>query len=193
MNNNTELKSLPDSILVDLILVDNNYYWILVDRHERQVRDLVRRYLYRSPENVEDVVQETFIRSYRYLKSYNKKTSLKSWVLTIARNESFRFLKTNINKPVAESTILSKSTDSGLLSEMIEDKSFVFDEVSHDVNAMLDQLDVKSRDVLLLRYVNELSYTEISDILKIPTGSVSTLIYRAKKKLQKIMIANQYI
>jgi RNA polymerase sigma-70 factor (ECF subfamily) len=70
------------------------------------------------------------------------------------------------------------------------ESDYLVREMGVEVKKVLEKLAPKYRDVLVLRYLEELSYEEISDIIQKPSGSVATLLNRAKEKFKKL--AEQY-
>jgi RNA polymerase sigma-70 factor (ECF subfamily) len=67
------------------------------------------------------------------------------------------------------------------------EKSFEREQIKKHIREAIEQLDEKYKEVITLRFLEEKEYEEISDILQIPLGTVSTSVYRGKKELQKIL------
>jgi RNA polymerase sigma-70 factor (ECF subfamily) len=181
-------ESLSDIDLVSAVLSDKNAFSAIISRYEDPLHRYVRRLGVRDLRDIEDILQNVFIKVYRYLQSFDKSFSFSSWIYRIAHNETYDFFRAKKRRPEApleeESEQFFISIQSDDLSE--EDKFDISIDISK-LNTALQSLDRKYRDVLLLRYTEDKDYRQISDILQIPEGSVATLIHRGKKELKKLL------
>jgi RNA polymerase sigma-70 factor (ECF subfamily) len=127
-------------------------------------------------EEAEDILQDAFVKVWKNLHFFDNSLKLSSWLYRIVHNQvvsTWRRDKWKRTNPFLE---LSE----GLLQTIAEDMEM--HQVSEeDFKKHLDRLPGNYREVLILRYFEEMSYEEISDILKIPEGTVATRINRAKK------------
>ena len=128
-----------------------------------------------------DVVQDTFIKAYTNLRSFNSKYKFSSWIYRIAHNESINTLK-KIKKNISLENNQWVEQIAG--NEKSADKMIEEEEVKISLQKYLSMLPAKYQEVLVLFYLEEKSYEEISDILRISTGTVGTWISRAKKELK---------
>ena len=158
---------------------------LLVDRY----KDKLGRYMWRlgvsQKQDIEDVLQEVFLKCYRNLRGFDITLSFSSWIYRIAHNEAVNFLRKNSRRPQGHYVYDAEATMQVIahkdeLAELVATKI----EYEKVVEAM-QGLKKKYKDVLVLRYLEGLEYKEISDVLKVPMGSVATLLYRAKKLLHK--------
>lgn len=125
----------------------------------------------------EDVTQETLVKAWLALPSFRGEASLKSWVMKIAYNNSISAIR-------SRKTILMNPDD---LPEEILDVS-VERKVQNkaamkDFIAALDLLDDLSRSIIILREVEQMSYDEIVEVLKVPMPTVKTRLLRARRRL----------
>jgi RNA polymerase sigma-70 factor (ECF subfamily) len=133
---------------------------------------------------VEDIVQEVFIKIYTGLRTFRGDSKLSTWIYRIARNESLNAaarLKGN-HRPLDEVEPIASSN--GNPEEILGGKrsrELIMDLVS--------RLEEHYRVVIELRYLGEKSYAEIAEIMEIPVGTVKTYIHRAKISLKKMMTA----
>lgn len=180
-------ESLSDIDLVAVVLSDKNAFSAIIFRYEAPLRRYIRRLGVRDSQDIEDLLQNIFIKVYRYLKSFDKSFSFSSWIYRIAHNETYDFFRAKKRRPEAPLDEDSEHFFTSLQSESLsqEDKFDISLDVSK-LNKALETLDRKYRDVLLLRYTEDKDYRQISDILQIPEGSVATLIHRGKKELKKV-------
>lgn len=174
-----------DAEVVQLALADNAHFGILIDRYSDKLRRYIARLGVRSSEDQDDVLQEVFIKVYRYLNGFDTNLSFSSWVYRIAHNETMTWFRKRQVRP--EGHLIADSDDVlALVADDISDPEIAANTAldAAQLSAALVDIDQKYRDVLTLRYFEGKEYEEISDILKIPVGSVGTLIHRGKQKLK---------
>lgn len=159
----------------------------IVTKYQEPLGHYLRRLGVRSNEDIEDLLQTIFLKTYRYLRDFDQRLKFSSWIYRIAHNEAVSFFRAKHIRPEGR---------------LVEDSDAVLDvvkshlDIEHDVNATIDadrlkqalvKLPTKYQDVLVLRFFEERDYSEISDILRIPMGTVATLLNRAKKQLRSIL------
>jgi RNA polymerase sigma-70 factor (ECF subfamily) len=153
----------------------------LVERYHPTVFAVVRSVIGDS-DDVDDVVQEVFIKVYRGLAKYRGDAKFSTWVYRIARNESINAARKRvISGQSIEDTVIeapSTSRPDEQLSRKAEQAR---------LEGYLARLDEKYRTVLELRYLGERSYAEISEVLDLPIGTVKSYIHRAKIELKRLM------
>lgn len=174
-----------DSDLVIGALKDKELFGVLIRRYEDKLdRYLTRLGMY-GTEDRQDVLQDVFIKTYRNLNEFDTDLRFSSWIYRIAHNETMSWYRKRRVRP--EGHLVDEGEEVLLfMGEESDDAETLLD---HKINAehlsnALYTIDQKYRDVLVLRFFEHKEYEEISDILKIPIGSVGTLIHRAKKKLK---------
>lgn len=181
------MKEKSDKQLVRQTLKDIDSYKYLVERYEKKLLAYIKRVLYVNKEDAEDILQEVFIKAYRNLNGYNPNYKFSNWIYRIAHNESVSFLRKNsklikISPNSKEENIFDQiPSDTNLELESIKDSD------RDMVISLLRKLDSKSKDVLYLKYFEEKDYNEISEILRLSTGTVGSLINRAKHKFKKLL------
>lgn len=181
-----EQPALPpsDEELVTLTLQERSHYGYLVERYEARLARYIRRLGVRDPEDQRDVLQEVFIKAYRNLNSFDTKLSFSSWIYRIAHNEAVSWFRKYKVRP--EGHLIADSDEVlALVGSEEESAAEQFDRSvnAEEVKMALSSIDEKYRQVLVLRFFEHKEYEEISDILKLPVGSVGTLIHRGKKQL----------
>ncbi|MGH9821433.1 MAG: RNA polymerase sigma factor [Pyrinomonadaceae bacterium] len=177
-----EATGTTDEGLVALALKDDRYFEILVERYEEKLQRYIMRFINCRAEDAEDIVQEAFINAYRNLNGFDTRLKFSSWLYRIAHNEAVSHIRRVSSRPV----VTTENEEFEMLaSELDMEKDLgkkMNDAKLHQAIAMLGQ---KYRDVIVLRYLEEKTYEEISDILRKPLGSVASLITRAKRLLLK--------
>ncbi len=180
---------ITDDKLAMIATQDHAAFAVLVERYETVLLRYVRRFTGFGKECAEDVVQEVFLKIYRNLNGYDSSLSFSSWAYRIAHNEAVNYLKRHRGK---EAVPLERDDeDMGSLINIFESNVNVVDDAARDelcgaVRGVLDALSSKYREVLVLRFMEDKDYTEMSDILKKPMGTIATLLNRAKEEFKKI-------
>jgi RNA polymerase sigma-70 factor, ECF subfamily len=180
-----EIENKTDEELVALTLTSQAYYSCLIRRYEEKLARYIRRISSFSREDVEDILQEVFIKAYLNIRSFDPKLRFSSWIYRITHNQVVSHWRKTKSKP---SVISAEENNSWL--ESIPDKLDIEKELNikfdaEEVKKVLSKMDDKYREVLVLRFLEGKDYIEISDILEKPMGTVATLINRAKKKFQE--------
>ena len=180
------LNKTDEELSVLLMASDYSAMAILIDRYQPPLSRYLRRIGVYRDEDIQDLLQDIFIKIYKNINSFNKDLSFSSWVYRISHNEAISFFRRNKSRP--EGNMINDSED---MLFRIEDESInLAEEIDQTINAKvlrqaISDLEPKYREALVLRYFEDRDYENISDILQIPKGSVATLLYRAKKRLQQ--------
>ena len=180
MADNRETEDLK---LVKESLSDPDAYTNLVKKYEKQVIGYIIRISGVIYEEAEDIAQEIFLKAYTNLNNFDQTKKFSSWLFSIAHNETISHWRKNKKKldviNIEEDQLeilLSENFDIG---EKIDNKI-----LRVKIKKGLAKIDIKYREVIELKYLNDYSYEEISDIIKKPVNTVGTLLNRAKKKLK---------
>jgi len=174
-----DLKKLTDEQVVDYVRTkDQESYLEIVLRYQ----DKLMRYansLTRDEQKSADIVQNSFIKAFVNLNSFNTKMKFSSWIYRIVHNEAMNeFVKHKNEIPMLEDMDFASS----------EDVAADFDkkETQERVRKCLSEIPLLYSEPLSLFFLEEKSYEEISDILRLPIGTVGTRINRAKILMKKI-------
>ena len=184
-------ENLTDEQLVDLSLKDEKYFYYLMKRYEEKIGYYIRQITNVNREGAEDILQEVFIKVYKNLHGFNKKFKFSSWIYRIAHNEVISYYRKNRKAPDTVSLDMD-GPDNNSLTALLGDtldieEEYISREKAEIIKQIFAELPPKYREVMVLRYLEEQSYDEISDILRKPPGSVATLINRAKSNFRKIL------
>jgi RNA polymerase sigma factor (sigma-70 family) len=142
------------------------------------------RWLLRNEQDAQDVVQEAYLRAFRSFGGFHGSNG-RAWLLTIVRNTSYTLLKKN--RAVDLTTTFDEeihatghdSASPATILEHVEDAELM-------KNAM-NELPAEFREILILRHQEDLSYKEIGEILKIPTGTVMSRLARGRARLKEYL------
>ncbi len=161
----------------------------------RKIMDKYQKPLYyhvlkmvKNHEQVEDLVQEAFMKAFDNLGSYNTSYAFSTWLYRITTNHTIDYLRkrklqtTSINEPVK-----TKDGDMEIqISDEAEtDRAIIRKERRAIIHEAIENLPDKYRQVIEMRHLEELSYQEISDQLDLPLGTVKAHIFRAREMLYK--------
>ena len=176
---------LNDEALVERALRDLDAFEELLERYEAKLLNYILKITNFSKEEAQEILQEAFVKVWENLNSFDTSLKFSSWIYRIVHNASISAHRKEKNRD--KKIHLSEQLSSLLPSkeERIElklDRSWE----SEKVQSVFKKMDQKHREVLVLKFIEEFSYEEISDILKVPMGSVASQINRAKKKFKTL-------
>lgn len=177
--------AVEDADLVQETLQGNQTsFQLLVERYQGRMFALVRHYT-RNPVEIEDVVQDTFLKAYHRLDTFQHNSSFYTWLYRIAVNTVLDFMKRRGRSPV------QSVEDPELVAGAAEPKRVIGpdaglerEEVARITHEVLDGLPEIFRTVLVLREFEECSYQEIADALGISIGTVESRLFRARAKFR---------
>lgn len=186
-NTDPEQEEPSDQELVAAALKDSNAYAGIVHRYQAPLTRYLYRLGCRSKGDADDILQEVFLKAYRNLNEYDASLKFSSWIYRITHNEAITFFRKSVRAPR-----VARDDDEVLAFESLPDEHDLASELDSSFGAAavreaIGKLDPKYRDVLILRFLEDRSYEEISDILRKPSGTVATLISRAKSKLRDLL------
>ena len=133
-------------------------------------------------EKADDLVQETFLRAWKYFETFDSATNCRAWLFRILRNVWIsRWRKSRLELPLAETG-----------NEQIEpyydwEDEFLHDEMSAEVEHALSELPADYRLTILLADVEELTYEEIARVMECPIGTVMSRLNRGRKMLARLI------
>ena len=146
------------------------------------------KWLTRSHEDAEDIVQEAFLRAFSAFESF-RGADAKPWLLTIVRNTSMTWLKRNRN---AGATIgLEEALEDPVERSPDPEEGLLISCDRQQVRQALEQLPLDFREVVILREMEGLSYKEISTTVGVPIGTVMSRLSRGRDWLRRILSAPQ--
>jgi len=139
-----------------------------------------------NADEARDLTQETFIRVYRRLPLYDPDRPFKNWLLTVARN----LYRDSIRKR-SRTVSLDKLAEEGFFSvrdpQSDPEQSAIERETRSNLWTALQQLDPDEREVLVLKDISEMNYSEIAGLMNIPAGTVASRIYYARRSLRVLL------
>lgn len=171
---NTKEENRASSIQQYECLLYNTYY-----------RDVFKTiyYISNDVELSKDLTNETFLQTFEKLHTLKEQEKFRQWITVIARNITVNYFR-KFNKEILTEDIelYHKELVIDSVAEIIETR-----ELRNEVNIILDQLEQRFKEVLILRYYHEFSYEEIQSKLGIGLNTVKSRLYRAKKKVYDML------
>jgi len=174
-----------DEELVALSLEDQGYFWCLIKRYEAKLMRYIIRISGVSKEEAEDILQEVFIKIYQNLNSFDSGLRFSSWVYRITHNQVISNYRKLQARPQNVNWELNEEMLNNIASDLNIEREVNNQYLRENIKKVLNNLDKKYREILILRFFEEKTYEEISDILKKPMGTIATLINRAKKHFKQ--------
>ncbi|MGH9714943.1 MAG: sigma-70 family RNA polymerase sigma factor [Candidatus Acidiferrales bacterium] len=143
------------------------------------------RWLVRSPEDAQDIVQESYLRAFKFFGGFQGGDP-RAWLLKIVRNTSYTFLEKNRPASLAEEfdekTHATEAGPPDAESEMVRSAE------SRMLREALDELPVNFREILVLRELEGLSYKEIAELVNVPIGTVMSSLARGRERLREVLL-----
>lgn len=180
-----------DRVLVEQALGgDEEAYRQLMEKYDKALYHHIYR-MVRAKGEVEDLVQESFIKAFSALESYSAEYAFSTWLYKIATNHTIDYLRKkklptfSIDKPI-------QTRDGDLEYEVPDttyrpDRHVVSDQRRALIQEAIDALPSKYHRVIVMRHQQEKTYEEIAQELDLPLGTVKAHIFRARKLLYKYL------
>ena len=143
------------------------------------------RWLVRNPQDAEDMVQEAYLRAFRFFGAYQGGDA-RSWVLKIVRNTSYSFLEKNRPAELAEE--FDEEVHKAVVEQPGAEAALLQSADSRMLREALDELPVNFREVIVLRELEGMSYKEIAEVKGVPIGTVMSSLARARTQLRERLI-----
>ena len=145
------------------------------------------RHLLRNEHDAEDVVQDAYLRAVRHFEGY-RGGNMRAWLLTIVRNTCYSWLRRH--RPDAQAV----EFDEAVHGEVGDDPEteLLRGALREALDQAIEGLPVEFREVVILRDVQGLSYTEIAEVARIPVGTVMSRLSRARERLQRALPIEDY-
>jgi RNA polymerase sigma factor (sigma-70 family) len=146
------------------------------------------RWLTRNDADAEDVVQEAYLRAFRFFGGFHGENG-RAWLLGIVRNTSYTWMQRNrsteLNMPLDDEPHEVKDND-------LNPEELLLQKADAQVlRQAVEELPLEFREVLVLRELEELSYKQIAVVANLPLGTVMSRLARARKRLQQILASHR--
>lgn len=179
-----------DLIIIRSVLSgDSSQFALLWQKYNKQIFASVLK-IVRSIDDADDIVQDTFLKAFNALHSYNQTFPFPAWLYKIASNTCIDYFRRKRIRPISIENI---NRDGGDIYDIISDKSTPIDvniinnETKEELLKAVEQLPLRYKLCIQLRHFEELSYEEISIKMNLPLGTVKITLFRARKMLLNML------
>jgi RNA polymerase sigma-70 factor (ECF subfamily) len=179
---------LSDRELIEKSLEQVDFFSCLYDRYEARLLRYIKRLARLSDEEAEDILQDAFIKIWRNLNAFDPRMSFNSWAYRIVHNEAISAWRRRVSFGKDQQVPWEEAgqRELGGAGISLEEDALATEANERLLRELVHQLPPHYESALLLKYWEDLSYEEISDVLKIPEGTVATRINRGKQALRKL-------
>ncbi len=178
----------PDNELITAVLEGSEAAFAqLVERYQDRVFRLLGRYC-RDPVECEDLAQEVFLKVFRKLHTFQHGSAFFTWVYRIAVNAATDHLSRASSRRlrlVEDEAVLDAGTDR--FDQHSPEAPLLTAELAAVTRQIVDSLPEKFRTILVLREFEDLSYTEIANVLQIQLGTVESRLFRARHRFKEAL------
>jgi len=155
---------------------------IILNSYQERLYGLTRR-MVSTHEDTDDILQNTFLKVYRYIHTFENKSSLYTWMYKIALNETYRFLEQQkIQKQIQEAAVRQASE-----SCPYDLQSFEEEKIWRLLKQGIETLPPRQKIVFNLRYFEKMAYSEMAILLKVSEGSLKASFHHALQKLSTLI------
>jgi len=173
-----------DENLVILTLKNQEYYLCLMKRYEGELLNYIMKISNVNKHDAEDILQESFIKAYQNLNDFDSNFKFSNWIFRITHNTTISTFRKN--KMSFQMISWEEKELNDLLKSSVNIESGHLQKSMHaQILKTINNLPLKYKEVLVLKFIEEKDYRAISDILQKPMGTIATLVNRAKKALNR--------
>ena len=163
----------------------NQAFQKLVQLYQKPIYSLIRNIVL-NHDDADDVLQNTFLKIFKYLKNFKGESKLFSWMYRIATNEAIRF----INDKAKRNGTTSEAMQEVLVNNLAADSYFDGNEIQLKLQKAIILLPQKQQLVFKMKYFEEMKYEEMSEILGTSVGALKASYHHAVKKIESYMNDN---
>ena len=187
-----DVRNRDEGLVAQTLAGDAGAFQVLVERYQSRLFGLVRHYT-RNPVEVEDIVQDAFLKAYSRLESFQRQSGFYTWLYRITLNTVLDFLKRSGRSPVQaveDPELVDAAPGDPTSSRNIArpDANLERQEIASVTHEVLGELPEIFRTVLVLREFEGHAYQEIADLLGISIGTVESRLFRARARFKAKLI-----
>lgn len=178
------------SLIAETLAGHQLSFQLLVERHQERIFRVVRNYT-RNAAEVEDIVQDAFMKAFSKLETFKHQASFSTWLQRIAVNTALDFLKRSGRSPVRsveDPEIFSGPESPAYRRINAPDARLEQEEIAEITHSILEELPEIFRTVLTMRELEERSYQEIADLVGVSIGTVESRLFRARARFKDALL-----
>ena len=185
---------MDEKLIIEQVLAgDNDAFGQLVELYQGKVYNLALR-MCGNPDDAFDLAQESFFRAWRGLAGFQQESAFSTWLFRLTSNVCLDWLRAKKRRPTVSLTSVEEGDEEAQIDVPDPAKGpeelVIAAEDRAALTKAMNELPVEYREILTLRAINDLSYTEISEILKLPEGTVKSRLSRARLALRNKLLQN---
>lgn len=178
---------LSDAELAQQSLENRMMFGFLIDRYEQKLFRYIMRITNATKEDAEDVLQDVFIKVYENLRNYDPRLSFSAWIYRICYHQVVSNHRKSQARVHGHSIAVDESIIKNIASDFDLEKEVDQRFLKEHVHEILEKTPEKHRQLLVLKYFEDLNYEEIADVIKKPPTHIGTMLARARKSCLKVI------
>ena len=186
-----EIINKSDQELVEMAMRESDTYAYLMERYEQKLKRYIIKLCGGRTDYADDILQSVFIKIYKNLEYFNPDLKFFSWIYRVAHNETIDFLRKVNRRPVTYNFDIDAVTPKSVKEDQSIERDIDRKILAKDIAEIINGLEPKYKKVLMLRYMEDKDYQEISEILGKPAGTVATLLRQAKDKFKRELLRSK--
>lgn len=176
----------------------------IYSKYKEEVRDYLRHLIGTDADEVDDLVQDTFLKAYESFDQYNSESTLKTWLCAIAKHTVYNWKRDSNRRPPQHDVPLEEVLDEeavtdedfinlreqvfeAIKSEQTPELELMAKEMINEIFAEVEALPSIYQKLFDLRYIDQLSYEEICSVMDMPMGTVKKYLYDLNQVIQEIV------
>ncbi len=186
-----EAEQLSDEEVVILTLKNQDNFVLIINRCKSKLFNYIRRITSVRDEDAEDLLQEIFLKVYLNLNDFDSGLKFSSWIYAIARNQVISNHRRLNARAEGHSVTLEDDSVNRIIFNFSIENELDNLYLKENVAKILYSLPERYREILVLKFLEEKNYQEISDIIKKPVGTVGSMMNKAKSEFKKELTKQQ--
>ena len=183
-----EYSTYDDRTLVTMVIEgDSSAFDTLFARHSEMIHSTLLKLTVNSGSNVEDLMQEAFMKAYLKIGQYNPKFDFGAWIYTIARNTFVDFSRSRKSNALNPQNLPLESGNSTQTSPPTPEEYIINAQQGAQIERYISMLPEDYRQLFELRFIDEYSYEEIAEKLEMKLGTVKTRIFRVRNMMCRLI------
>lgn len=163
-----------------------DYFGLIIERYTEKLNRYLNKFL-SNKEDQQDLLQDIFVKCFININNFDTDQKFSSWIYRIAHNEAVNLLKKNSGRPfsfdIFDEALSFAHPKAKEDSENDTEKLLI----KKYLDSILEEMDIKYKEIIILYFYEDFSYKDISDVLKIPVSLVGVRIQRGKKEIKRIL------
>ena len=187
-----------EQLLLQVAQGNETAFDTLYDRHHESVFRLVLR-MVRSADHAEDITQEVFLKIWQRGNQWDGRGTVGGWICKIATNVSLNYIETASRRARRQVPIHQRDAQEDAFSRMADtmteepEETYLRKELLHDLAISIAQLSEEKRDVVHMLLREDVKFTDISERLGIPLGTVKSRMFYASRELRDLLLSNEEV